>query len=163
MSRTNVPYEPVVDRSPFIDDAYDPIIVTVMPARFSEAELATFFGHHEALLARRRRYATLTDLSNITGLPEAITRRRIAEWNQRIEPQMRLYTIGTVVVAPSSVLRGAMTALNWLSPPPYPQEIVADRAAGLDALEALYRRVGDPVPPELARYRADLAGRRVAI
>lgn len=153
----------MTDLRAIIDESYEPLIVTVMPARFAEAELTAFLARHEALLARGRRYCTITDLSQIAGLPEATTRKRIADWQQKIEPVMRRWTVGTAIVAPSSMLRGAMTALNWLSPPPYPQEIVADRVAAIAALEAIYARSKEPVPASLERYRRDLGARRIAI
>lgn len=149
----------MTDLRTIIDDSYEPLIITVMPPRFSDAELTAFLDRHEALLARGRRYCTITDLSHITGLPEATTRRRIAEWNQKVEASMRKWTVGTAIIAPSSTMRGAMTALNWLSPPPYPQEIVADRVAAITALENIYARAKEPMPPSLERYRRDVTSR----
>lgn len=151
------------DLRAIIDESYEPLIVTVMPARFTDAEITAFLARHEALLARGRRYCTITDLSQIAGLPEATTRRRIADWQQKVESTMRKWTVGTAIVAPSNLLRGAMTALNWLSPPPYPQEIVADRAAAITALEGIYARAKEPVPASLERYRRDLGARKIAI
>lgn len=143
-------------KSPFIDERYDPLIISAMPARFEDLELDRFLARHEWLLDRGKRYATITDLSGLVGLPEAATRRRIADWNNGIEARARRYTIATAVIAPNSLLRGAMTALHWLSPPPYPQAIVADSAAAIDALDDFYRKSGEPAPDVLAIYRADL-------
>lgn len=155
-----MPTSPEPERSPYVDERFDPLIVSSMPPRFADLELEGFLARHEWLLDRGVRYATITDLSTLVGLPGADTRKRIADFNLRIEGRARRLTLATAIVAPNALLRGAMTAVNWLSPPPYPQAIVADRRAAIDALEGFYREAREPIPAAFGRFRAESTSAR---
>ena len=83
-------------------------------------------------LRRRQQFAALVDCRGMTMAHTAHQRRRIAEWF--VEPELeRLapHAIAIVVLFRSAVIRGALTAVNWIKPPPAPVKAfgsVADSA-----------------------------------
>lgn len=79
--------------------------------------------------------------------PSAQQRRSIAtmyrEHLQLVEKNWR----GTAIIASSSLMMGALTALNWLMPPPHPVEVYAHYGDGqLWAFQRLGLPVTQPRP-----------------
>jgi hypothetical protein len=64
---------------------------------------------------------------------DASCRKLYSDWSDhcfRVDPG---HTKATILLLDSALLRGALTALNWVVPPKIPQTVVAD---GLEAVEA---------------------------
>jgi hypothetical protein len=57
---------------------------------------------------------------------DAKQRRLIAEWADTVTPRCQKRMIGTIVILDSALIRGALTALNWLSREQIPQYMAAD-------------------------------------
>lgn len=73
----------------------------------------------EELFARRHKFATLAYLK--TTRADAGQRKRYAEWESGVRDLFRAYHVGAGIVVYSGVVLGAMTALRWLAPAPYPE------------------------------------------
>jgi hypothetical protein len=56
---------------------------------------------------------------------------------------------GTVVILDSVLLRGALVALNWVTPPKVPQEVAADWNEAVAQARALAQRFGMYVPQQV--------------
>jgi hypothetical protein len=70
---------------------------------------------------------------------DAACRKIYADWSDHCLRTHHGYTKGTVILLDSALLRGALTAMNWVVPPKIPQHIVAD---ALEAIETA-RQVGE--------------------
>ena len=83
-------------------------------------------------LRRRQKFASLVDCRGMTMAHTAYQRRRITEWFTEPELQrLAPHAIAVVVLFRSAVIRGALTAVNWIKPPPAPVKAfgsVADSA-----------------------------------
>jgi hypothetical protein len=83
-------------------------------------------------LRRRQKFAALVDCRGMTMAHTAHQRRRIAEWFAEPElERLAPHAIAIVVLFRSAVIRGALTAVNWIKPPPAPVKAfrsVADSA-----------------------------------
>lgn len=134
-----------------------PFVMSELPSRLDEAGLERFMAIHDGLLARQQPYVTLTDCTAIAEIPNAAVRRRIGEWNKKIEADIRRYNIATAIVISNGLVRGALTALQWLAPPPQPTEVVARPYEGARFLLQQMQRHGMAVTPGLRDYVASLA------
>jgi hypothetical protein len=97
-----------------------------------EAVLAELREH----LRRGDPYALVFDMSN-AGVPSALQRKRLVAHMADQAPNIRRVVRGLGVIAPSPVLRGAITALFWLAPPLVPHRLFETRSEAIDWAEAL--------------------------
>lgn len=134
-----------------------PFVVSTLPARFEEAELEWFMTIHDGLLARREPYVTLTDCTAIAEIPSPTVRKRIGEWNKRIEADIRRYNVATAIVMSNALVRGALTALHWIAPPPQPTEVVGRAHDGARFLLQQLERNGVRPTSAMQRYVDSLA------
>jgi hypothetical protein len=153
--------EPIVDSGWFM--AWDGrVAFTYMDERVTEAS----FGRYLTALARdidqaapSQRRGVLYDTPT-PGSATAPRRRLLGEILDQRKEKLREITAGYVMVTPSTVVRGVLTAVFWLAPPPYENKVVAttnegfrwlaERCPWLDAAQSESR---------YARLRAELLAR----
>lgn len=140
---------------PQIDDRYFPLVVNIIPERIRAEHLPAFFAKSEAILLRRQPYVTITDASACRELPNAMVRKELADWSKKFDPLMKRYTAGSAIVITSSLVRGGLTALFWLAPPPYPQQVVATLPEAIDVVRGYYAAAGHTVPEGFATYATE--------
>jgi hypothetical protein len=135
-----------------------PIVVTAFPEkRVPDATLQSVLGHIEWVMVeavkRREKLFFITDLTAMREITPASQRQFTAEWIKRNADLSRASSVGGATVTPSSILRGIITALYWLQPPPTPAFPAATRheamLRGIERLEA--ERV--LLSPRLVAYR----------
>ena len=83
-----------------------------------DADFASFLRCAEEGLARRQRYAIVIDLTG--NKADARRRAKLASWFADHRAEAVRYVIAMAVVARNPLERGVMTAMVWLSPPPFP-------------------------------------------
>jgi hypothetical protein len=93
----------------------------------------------------------------VSAVPEAPTRRRIAEWSKAQEDRTRAYHLGTAMIVRSAVVRGALTAINWLSRPITPQPVYTDPREGAEWCLGALRAQGVTIPQALEGYCRSVA------
>lgn len=148
---------------PRVDDRYFPLVVNTIPERLRAEDLPRFLAESERVLKRREPYVTISDTSRTREIPNATVRKALAEWNERVEPQMKQFTLGSAIVITSPLVRGGLTALFWLAPPPYPQQVVATVEDALEVVTRYYSASGRTPPAGFEAYAAELrAARRAA-
>jgi hypothetical protein len=134
-----------------------PLVLTFIRGKVGDRDLDAFFLEFEGIYARRASFAVLSDLREVTAVPEAPVRRRIAEWSKAQEGRTLQYHLGTAMIVRSAVVRGALTAINWLTRPITPQPVYTDPREGaawcLDAL----RRHELPIPSAAELYCRSVA------
>ena len=142
-------------QEPQIDDRYFPLVVNIIPERIHAEHLPAFFAKSQAVLLRRQPYVTITDTSACREMPNATVRKELADWSKKFDALMKRYTVGSAIVITSPLVRGGLTALFWLAPPPYPQQVVATLAEAVDVVRGYYAAAGHPVPDGFAKYAAE--------
>jgi len=104
------------------DESAWPLIYVRYPSNGLDDEgLEVLFERMMSYLRRREKFACLIDCRGMTMAHTANQRRRIAEW--LAEPELeRLspHATAIAVLFRSAVIRGALTAVNWIRPPPAP-------------------------------------------
>ena len=99
-----------------------PIIVLRVRNDTSPEQFQKVFGKYESeVFARRKRYVSITDLTELSRPPGARERRAMADWMRDKDPVMSRLAIANSNVSGSAVARGALKALYWVQKPNIPQ------------------------------------------
>jgi len=85
------------------------------------------------------RPSLLVDISAVKS-SSARNRQRIAHSQKHLAAVMRSRVIAQAYVAPTALIRGALTAVFWLDSPPWPVQVFGVQA---QALEWLQLRMGE--------------------
>src|SRR5262249_49949625 len=112
-------------RSIDVDDSRWPLVVIHWhPGAITDDDVAWFLETSRVHLARRERFASLHDGVRATGL-DGKQRKCMADHVREHHDMLARYHVAAAIVANSPVIRGVITAINWLSPPPFPQRTFA--------------------------------------
>lgn len=141
-----------------ISDEYRPLYRVTWR---SAAPMHEFQAYLDAMLADMRRSdATsriiIQDSRFAPGL-DAQQRRMKADWIKEHEDLLRQRAMAIVFVYSSTLLRGMMTAILWLSPLPMPHFVCPTLEDALDVCEQILKERGYPMPRGVRE--AWLAGR----
>ena len=119
----------------FEESAWPLVYVRYPSNGLNDQGLEVFLERVMSYLRRRDRFARLIDCRGMTIAHTANQRRRIAEWLAEPELQrLSPHAIAIAVLFRSALIRGALTAVNWIKPPPEPVKAfgsVADSAPWL--------------------------------
>ena len=134
-----------------------PLVITSIRGPVLDRDLDHIFERFEEVYAKKSSFVVLSDLRQVSAVPEAPTRRRIAEWSKAQEDRTRAYHLGTAMIVRSAVVRGALTAVNWLTRPITPQPVYTDPRDGAEWCLATLRAQGLGIPRELEGYCRSVA------
>lgn len=109
--------------------------------------------------AKREKSYQITDLTRVQEIAPATQRKYAADFVKRNAALSQSASLGTASVTPSSIVRGILTAIFWISPSPTPSVFFATRDdAYLHAIGVLEgARV--PLPPWLQEMRQLIGAR----
>jgi hypothetical protein len=115
------------------DESAWPLIYIRYPSNgLNDEGLEVLLERMMSYLRRRQQFACLVDCRGMTMAHTAHQRRRITGWFTEPELQrLAPHAIAIAVLFRSAVIRGALTAVNWIKPPPAPVKAfgsVADSA-----------------------------------
>ena len=113
----------------FEESAWPLVYVRYPSNGLNDQGLEVFLERVMSYLRRRDRFACLIDCRGMTIAHTANQRRRIAEWLAEPELQrLSPHAIAIAVLFRSALIRGALTAVNWIKPPPAPVKAVGSVA-----------------------------------
>jgi len=124
-------------------------VVVTPPAQLTDALLDGLLSELVEHLLRGQPYVLLFDLST-TAIPTAIQRRKLAEHMATYKATIEDVVRGIAIVAPNALVRGMVTALFWLVPPPIASHMCGTRA------EASEWARGAMLSPELRQKRRSM-------
>jgi hypothetical protein len=126
-----------------------PVVCLQSVGTSTEADIEQAHRKFLEAFARQRRMVCISD-ARLSSF-DAMQRHMLGQWSKRIHALGKPYTAATIVMLEgSSLLRGVVTALNWIAPPPIPQHVVhtvdeavetARRVCRAENLEADWSRV----------------------
>ena len=131
-----------------------PLAVITMPPVTAPADIDYMQQCYEHIFAAPTRHALIVDTTTIVRVPDAALRRQIKAFEDSRRHAAREKNIGSAVIIQNALVRGAYTALRWISPQPAPNKAFATMQ---EAAEWCVRGIeddGQVVP--MAAYR--LAG-----
>lgn len=145
-----------------VDTTLWPLILWVSPAgRLPDAAPASALEYVLELWRRApgTKSFMVTDLSLLKEPPPATQRRAAAQFMVLHEELQLRAALGGALVITSAAIRGVITAVFWMWPPPSSLKVFATRTEailyGLDQLESH----GGPLPPGLLELRRSLTNR----
>lgn len=113
------------------DQSRWPLVVVTHHGEVSDEQFDEYLGKLKDNLDRaireRMKTVIIFDATNATG-SSAKQRQKQAAWMKQYEAPSRLHSAGYAFVIPSTIVRGALTAILWLSPMPAPYVVVATLA-----------------------------------
>jgi hypothetical protein len=113
------------------DESNFPIVEIVFKEPIEMADVEQFGAKSRELLARRVRHVPVFDGRGLIRLA-ADRRRRLAQIADELGAESKQWVICSCLVLTNPVMRGIVTAINWLSPPPVEQQMFSDRQAAMD-------------------------------
>jgi hypothetical protein len=142
-----------------VDTTLWPVLLCEFPEkRVPDPEFREALSYIEQLMrdavASREKCYQVTDITRVREIAPATQRKYAAEFIKRNASLSVAATLGTGSVTPSSILRGIMTAVYWISPSPTPATFFATRdEAYLHAVKVL-EGIGALLPPKLLELKA---------
>ena len=126
-----------------------PIVLTTVDGDLDERELVPYFAEFQSrVLARAQLFSSIVDATRITSAPSARVRKLVADWEIEHGAVGEKYNVGVAIVTTSALVRGAMTAIQWISPPRVPTTYEATVPAAISWAESHLRQRGVLVRPE---------------
>ncbi len=106
-----------------VSEEHGPLVVVRWPAgRVPDSELSSFLEVADEQMQRLGPHAVLHVGVRALGLSVTQHRYMTQHVNESRE-RLAAHVIAAAVVAPSPILRGSITAMNWLAPPPFEQRV----------------------------------------
>ena len=93
----------------------------------------------------------MVDTTGMTAAPTARQRRSLADWQIKTQDIGNRYNLGIAMVVSSALIRGAMTAMNWLFPPKVRTEVLSEWGPAVAHLEQVLASHNMAIPPEAPR------------
>jgi hypothetical protein len=111
-----------------VDESQWPRVVVKWPAEvLSDEEFRRVVLQISELTARRQLYAVIHD-ARVAVRATPVQRSFAAEEQKRTAELSRKWLAGAAIVVSSPLTAGVVTAINWISPPPYPQKVFSSMA-----------------------------------
>jgi len=131
-----------VDSSPngiSIDVTSWPIVGFTLRGAITDDEFERLFVEVEKYWRRGDRFLTITD-TRAAANASARQRQRIGEWMKENQASIRQTSIGSIVILQSVIVRGALTAINWIAQPELPPEYAKDWAQASELATRMLER-----------------------
>lgn len=116
---------------PHIDKSEWPVLLVHWPAELNFSDLDLHFEEITALATKGEKIAIVIDMT-WSGTPSASQRQYAAKRLKETYARAGRNIAGTAHVITSALVRGVLTAVYWLSPPPFQMTVVATRAEAID-------------------------------
>ncbi len=99
-----------------------PLAVITIPAVTTAADIEYMQHCYEHVFDAPSKHALLVDTTTIVSVPDAHLRRRMKDFEDSKRTIIGHKNIGSAIVLPNALVRGAYTALRWISPQPAPNK-----------------------------------------
>lgn len=131
MERSLIPPRMPIVAHPWVDSSRAPLYALTFPGTTTDDVMHAFTAAREAWATQcKSPVAWVVDLSAIREAT-ANQRRLFAEHLARFEPHDIAYNCGSALIVPSAVLRGIVTAVFWIKPPKFPNQLFEKREDAL--------------------------------
>ncbi len=136
-----------------LDDRYFPLVVSTWYGDPGEAIVRRYFVWLAGIIERSRKagtpYVLVTD-ATYAKRPKPSVRQVVAELTDALPDDTAQINIGNYVVVESALIRGALTAMQWISRQTWKSETVPSCEEALRRGFADLRQAGQPIPEGLS-------------
>lgn len=134
-----------------------PLALLTTKRTLVQSDAEPIFAIYRDLCAKQISFVAVSDVRGSTSMPDPLTRKCFAEHAQRFALQSKPWSLGSIVVVKSEVVRGAMTAIQWLSRSSTQHVYCADMQSAVDHAITLLNAAGVHLPSAVAAFRKSLA------
>jgi hypothetical protein len=127
-----------------IDDTYLPVLVMELLEDHGP-DVPWMLSRFEHNFSLGKRYALACDAMNVSRPLDANGRRDIGQWLIANRKNLERFCVGSGIAFPSALVRGAMTALYWITPSPMPMYYPATFAEAARWCVERLEAAGEPV------------------
>ncbi len=120
------------------DDSNWPVVICRAVGHSTDDDIETYTRVLKKYLERGERHVVIVDARGGDSL-RSRHRRMVAEWNKKNERALSLHRAALILVTPSTLLRGMITAVYWLFPAPFPYQAVETMSQGLRQADQMLR------------------------
>ncbi len=135
-----------------IDTSLWPIVRVTPYGNLTDADYEAMFRSFDALWRRRERMLSLTDTRK-SGNATPKQRQMIGEWLKANANTMEQNSLGSVVLVESTLVRGALTAIDWVSGSRIRSEYVGNWNQAVDKVKELLIKHGLPYEYPIEKLR----------
>ncbi len=128
-----------------------PLVIIEFASSYSDDDLMVGCAENATLLRRGEPFVTIRDLRSLQMVPSSAQRRYFATWEREHRELIQRNCLGIANVSESRILRGVMTAIGWLTPPPTPEVMVPTIESALRWGGELFGAEGLPIPDAFRR------------
>lgn len=132
-----------------LDETYFPVLIATWSGRANETTVRAFYDWSARVMRRARqegaRVVQISDAGQAER-PDPVVRKLLAQLADAQSEEHEGVTIATIVVLESAVLRGAMTAIGWLTRRSLDVVSVADMPTAIRRARELLTKAGQ-IPP----------------
>jgi len=143
-------------RAFFADARYFPVLWVTWWGEANELLIRRYFEWNNAMLLRASaegsKFANITD-ARCASLPSATVRRLVANLTDESPPAGNLLNVGTYLIHDNAFVRGAVTAVQWLSQRDLKIVAVSDLRSGIARAVASLAKSGISAPQGLDAER----------
>lgn len=135
------------------DETKWPIVICKAVGDSTDEDISTYTQVLRSYLDRREHHVVVVDARNGKSL-NSRHRRQVAEWNKANARSLSVYRGALILVTPSTLLRGMITAVYWLFPPPFSYRAVETMEDAISEAQRTLNRVTGvtPVVPTRAAH-----------
>jgi hypothetical protein len=142
------------------DESLFPILVQWMPGTIHDPDVAEMMAFLEKFMGTTKTpFALIVDCALDHHGLTVVQRKRVAEWSNALQDRGANIAICTAIVLRSRLMRGALTALDWITPPRKPRKGFATLLEGFDYCIAELEQAGVVIPQRVWQHRNGLLAR----
>jgi len=136
-------------------DAF-PLMISVIGDNLSDDDYHALFAAWDEIVARKQPFVSLVDLRMARTMPHPTQRAMIGAWMRKVDATMSKYSVGSANVIISPLVRGALTAIQWIHRPVVAQATFGTMLEACDWCIERLQRNRVPLTPAIETYRARL-------
>ena len=136
---------------------FSPIVLRQLQVGMTEQQLRAQLDQTAEHLAEaeRQRTVVIVDVSETVRASKE-ERKLETEWRTRHEAMLKRVSLGAAVLVPNQFVRGALTAILWMQPPPNGHIVTLRLSEAVDWAVARLTSHGVPVPDRVVHDRASV-------
>lgn len=112
-------------------EKYWPVVIRSFDGDYPNEEIRRWlYDDCARILARQEPHLVINDLQR--GGTDSVQRKLVAEWIRENSAMLNKYRIATGTIVSSTLVKGIVTAIFWITPPPYRHEVFANVGDAVD-------------------------------
>ncbi len=118
-----------------VDSSAYPLVAVTFDGSVTDEAFAAYLSELRLILDKGGRYGILFDATT-ASVPSVSQRRMQADYIRDERDRLTHLCLGAAFVIPSTLIRGSLTAIFWLQPPPFAHTVVSHVAEARRWVEA---------------------------